>query len=460
MNTIRKKIRDMAIPDRSELKSILLIMIPAFVELVLSQLFSMVDTVMLGHSSLSYTAIAAVGLTNNPINLVVGVTQAFFIGTTAAVSWSIGSGNKSNAKSVVRESLSLAAVIGVVAGVILYIFADRLVIFMGAKEDTFEYAKDYLRMISWGLPFQIMTMSVTASMRGAGLTKFPMIYNLVANGSNVLMNFLLIYGFWIFPEMGVVGAAVATSLSKVVAFVMSLFALFVFKSDIKISISDNFRIRLHTFRRIASVAITAALEQLFMQVGFILFTKIVSVLPTAIFSAHQIGLSINGLSWVPSQAYGVAATTLVGQALGSGKKDVALRHAKIIHIFSVVTSCFIGVIFILFSEDIVRIYNSEPETVAAAGIVLKLIAFGLPGISTQLPISAALRGAKDTLTPLVANFFSVWVFRVGVAYIFVSIFEWGIKGAWLTIVLDQTCRAVIVYSRFLSKKWLNKKIST
>lgn len=443
-----------------EFRKILIIVIPAFVELVLSQLFSMVDTVMLGQSSLSYTAIAAVGLTNNPINLVIGITQAFFIGTTAAVSWSIGAEKRDNAKAVVRESLSLSVLIGIFAGAVLYIFAGQLVTFMGAKEDTYEYAKIYLQMIAWGVPFQVMTMSITASMRGAGLTRFPMVYNLIANGSNVLMNFLLIYGIWIFPELGIKGAAIATSCSKIIAFVMAVFAVFVFDSKIKVRITENFIVKFSTFKRIADVGITAALEQLCMQGGFILFTKIVSVLPTPIFSAHQIGLSVNGLSWVPSQAYGVAATTLVGQALGAERKDLAIKHSKIIHIFSFVTSAIIGIVFVLFSRNIVLIYNSEPETVDAASTVLKLIALGLPGISTQIPIAAALRGAKDTVTPLIANFFSVWVFRVCVAYLFVSVWEWGIVGAWMTIVLDQTCRAVIVYARFLSKKWLNKKITT
>lgn len=446
--------------SKGELRKILIIVIPAFVELVLSQLFSMVDTVMLGQSSLSYTAIAAVGLTNNPINLIIGVTQAFFIGTTAAVSWSIGANKNDNAKAVIRESLTLSVIIGMVAGLILYFFAGPLVTFMGSKADTYEYAKTYLQMIAWGVPFQVMTMCITASMRGAGLTRFSMVYNLIANGSNVIMNYLLIYGIWIFPELGIKGAAIATSLSKIVAFVMALFAVFVLDSKIKIKITENFFIKKDTVKRIADVGITAALEQLFMQGGFILFTKIVSVLPTPIFSAHQIGLSVNGLSWVPSQAYGVAATTLVGQALGSGRKDTALKHSKIIHIFSFLTSAFMGIMFLLFSENIVLIYNSEPATVSAASTALKLIALGLPGISTQIPIAAALRGAKDTLTPLIANFFSVWVFRVFVAYLFVSVFEWGIVGAWLTIVLDQTCRAVIVYGRFLSKKWLNKKITT
>lgn len=445
--------------NRNELIKILVIMLPAFVEMVLSQLFSMVDIVMLGRCSISTVAIAAVGLTNNPVSLVIGVTQAFCIGTTAAVAWSIGAGKPENARAVVRESLSLSVIISLVTGALLYFFAGDLVVFMGAKEDTFEYARDYLQIIALGFPFQIITMFVTASLRGAGLTRFPMVYNLIANGANVVMNYFLIYGKWIFPELGVRGAAIATSVSKVIAFVAAVAAIFLVKSEVRVRITESFMIHKNTITRIAEVGITAALEQLFMQLGFIFFTRIVSVLPTYIFSAHQIGLNINGLTWVPSQAYGVASTTLVGQSLGAGDKNAAVKYAKVINVFSLLTSLFIGVLYLLFSENIVSLYTDKEDVIKAAAAVLRLIAAGLPGISLQIPVAAALRGAKDTLTPLLANFFSVWVFRVGVAYIFVSVLGWGLNGAWFTIVLDQTCRAVIVCSRFASKKWLNKKIS-
>ena len=235
---------------------------------------------------------------------------------------------------------------------------------------------------------------------------------------------------------------------------------FCVKTDIRAKLGESFFIHKNTVKRIAEVGITAALEQLIMQAGFAFFTKTVSVLPTDIFSAHHISLNINGLAWVPLQAFGVAATSLVGQCVGAGDKEKAKTYANVIHLMSLGVAAFIGIMFVLFSKYIVMIYTNEPPVIDAASQVLKIIALGMPGIGTQIPISAALRGAKDTKVPLLANLISVWVFRVIVCNIFLNVFNWGIIGAWITIVLDQTCRAVIVYTRFLRGKWLNKKIST
>ena len=436
------------------------IILPAFVELVLSHLFSMVDIAMLGHTDISSVAIAAVGLTNNPVNMIIGVSQAFCIGITAAVAWSIGASKPDNARMVARETFTLSIIIGIIAFVTVFLLAGPLVTFMGAKEDTFEYAKGYLKIIALGFPFQITTLAITASARGAGKTFMPMMYNLIANAINVILNYFLIYGVWFFPELGVFGAAIATTISKVIAFIIAVFMLFCANTEIRVKPGENFLIHKDTIKRIADVGITAALEQLIMQTGFIFFTKNVSILPTDIFSAHHISLNINGLAWVPSQAYGVASTSLVGQCLGRGDKDKAKSYANVIHLMSMCTAFLIGTLFILFSRNIGMLYTNEENVLDSVSQVLKIIALGMPGISTQIPIAAALRGAKDTKIPLIANLTGVWVFRVIVCYLFLNVFNWGIVGAWITIVLDQTCRAVIVYTRFLRGKWLNNKITT
>jgi putative MATE family efflux protein len=285
-------------------------------------------------------------------------------------------------------------------------------------------------------------------------------YNLIANAANVILNYFLIFGIFFFPKLGIYGAAIATSVSKVIAFILALLMLFCVKTDIRVKLNESFFIHKNTVKRIAEVGITAALEQLIMQTGFAFFTKTVSILPTDIFSAHHISLNINGLAWVPSQAFGVASTSLVGQCVGRGDKDKAKSYANVIHLMSLGVAVFIGVMFILFSKYIVMIYTNEPSVIDAASQVLRIIALGMPGIGTQIPVAAALRGAKDTKIPLLANLISVWIFRVIVCNIFLNVFHWGIIGAWVTIVLDQTCRAVIVYTRFLRGKWLNKKIST
>ena len=204
-----------------------------------------------------------------------------------------------------------------------------------------------------------------------------------------------------------------------------------------------------------SVGLTSMLEQLIMQIGFVIFARQVSGLGTSIFAAHQIGLSINGLSWMPGQAFGVAATTLVGQSLGAGEKEKATHFVRLIHRISLCTAALIAVLFVTCAPLIALLYTNDAQVAMLSAGVLRLIALGMPGISTQLPIAAGLRGARDTKFPLMASMAGIWIFRVLLAPHFIYTSGWGLTGAWMTIVLDQTTRACVVYARFKSGRWLS-----
>jgi len=184
-----------------------------------------------------------------------------------------------------------------------------------------------------------------------------------------------------------------------------------------------------------------------------MFARTVSGLGTINFAAHQIGLNICGLTFSPSMAFGVASTTLVGQSLGANDAEKAEKLANITHHMAMAVACLMGIAFLLFSQQLARLYTKDMEVIAMAGMVLKIMALAQPGQSTQLSLSGALRGAGDTKYPLYASIFGIWIFRVVVAYIFVNIFNWGLAGAWVALVLDQYTRASIVYLRYISGKW-------
>jgi putative MATE family efflux protein len=325
---------------------------------------------------------------------------------------------------------------------------------MGAGADTVDYAREYLRVVALGLLPQSLTFAITASLRGVGLTRLPMMYNLSANLLNVFGNYVLIYGKFGFPALGVLGAGVSTMLSQYVACFAALFVIFRSHTAVQLTLRGSWRPRRKWLERILSVGVTSMLEQLIMQVGFIIFARQVSGLGTAIFAAHQIGLSVNGLTWMPGQAFGVAATTLVGQSLGAGEKDKARDFIRMIHRMSMCVGALMAVFFLTCSQYIVMLYTNDLQVAALSAGVLKLIALGMPGICTQIPVAAGLRGARDTKFPLYASMAGIWIFRVILAKPFIYTWGWGLTGAWMTIVLDQTTRAVVVYARFKTDRWL------
>ncbi len=425
---------------------------PAFIELVMSTLFGIVDMIMVGR--LGPAAIAAVGFTNQPFMLLLAIFAAVNIGGTALVAWSVGGNNLNKAKAVTRQIVLMNLVLGSIIGVFGIAASGPIVRFMGAGPDTMGMAMAYFQVVASGLIFQALVMGITACLRGLGQTRIPMAYNVGSNLLNVFGNYVLIYGKWGFPCWGVTGAAVSTTLARLMACLAALYVVYFMRGvELNLSFKDNYRLDWSIIKKVFAIGLPSALEQFVLQSGLMLFAKIVSGLGTAGFAAHQIGLSISGLSFSPSQAFGVAATTLVGQSLGAGDTAKAERYARFIKKVAMCTASIIGLIFILFSHSLARLYTSDLIVAAMAGTVLKILALAQPGQSTQLTLAGALRGAGDTMYPLYASILGIWVFRVGATYLFVNGLGWGLVGAWIALVLDQYIRSIVIHFRFYSGKW-------
>ena len=446
--------------SRKMWKEILSITWPAFIELVMSTLFGMVDMIMVGR--VSSAGLAAIGLTHQPFRLLNAVFAAVNIGTTTLVAWNIGAGKKEKAAVVARQVLVINLVLGIALTAVGIGFARPIIKFMGGNSDTMEMAVDYFTIIVSGLVFLAFNSAVTAALRGAGETRLPMMYNIGANLFNVFGNWVLIYGKLGFPAMGAAGAALPTTISRFLSCSVALYILFSKRSISVLStrLRDGFCPNFETIRKVFSIGFPAALEQIILQSGLMLFARTVSGLGTAEFAAHQIGLNINGLTFAPSMAFGVAATTLVGQSLGANDEEIAEKYASQVHHIAIGVACLIGMIFILFSHPMSRIYTEDENIAHMAGTVLKIVALGQLGMPTQLCLAGALRGAGDTIYPLIASAFGIWVFRVIVAHFFVRVFGWGLIGAWAALVLDQYTRAGIVYARYRSGKWKYMKSRT
>ncbi len=470
------KARYEALPDHDKhtWRMILKITWPAFIELVMSTLFGMVDMIMIGQipdKHISEAGLNAIGFTNQPFMLLFAIFAAVNVGTTTLVAWNIGAKQEEKAKSVVRQILLINLVLGTLLSILGVALARLIVIFMSGNSANIDPSEqqlrvtlgiEYFEIVAAGLVFQAISAGVTASLRGVGETKIPMLYNLGANLLNVFGNYVLIFGKLGAPEMGVAGAALSTTLSRLVACVFSLYVLFSRKSltAMAIPLKGNWKPDLGIIRKVFNIGLPAALEQFILQSGLMLFARTVAALGDAEFAAHQIGLNINGLTFSPSMAFGVAATTLVGQSLGANDEEKAERYANLVHHMAIGVACFVGLMFLVFSHPMARLYTNNENVAGMAGTVLKIVALAQLGMPTQLTISGALRGAGDTVYPLYASAFGIWVFRVVMAYIFVHVLGWGLIGAWIALVLDQYTRAAIVYARYKTGKWKYMKSRT
>ncbi|PKK40630.1 Na+ driven multidrug efflux pump [Clostridiaceae bacterium JG1575] len=428
---------------------------PVLLELLLSSLFVMVDMIMLGNIrpvSLSAASIASVGITNQPLFIGLSLVQSFNVGGTAIIARYFGMGRLNRLGSVFHHVVLLSVVLILLPlFAFAMIFAEPIMRFLGAQEDVILVGSTYFRIMHVGFLFQGLTMCAASAMRGVGETKVPMKVNLFCNGINVIGNAVLIYGLFGLPALGVVGAGISSAASQLLAFFLIYRHLLSARSPV--TIKNKFSFSYVTVKNLLRIGLPASLEQLALRLGIFFFVRIVASLGTLVYAAHQIALSILGLSFTPGQAFGIAASTLVGQSLGEGNPKEAQLHAKSARRIGSIISSGIAVLFFFFGADLVRLYTPDEGIIRNAAVALKVIALVQPFQSSQLILSGALRGAGDTLWPLIATVVGVLIIRLSLASILVHGFALGLFGAWVAVFIDQFIRWAFVQGRFQSGKW-------
>jgi putative MATE family efflux protein len=409
------------------------------------------DMIMVGR--LGPAAIAAVGLSNQPMFFTLAVFQALNVGTTALVARFIGAGDNSEANRAAEQSFLVTLLIAVVLSVISYSATPWIIGAMGAEPDAKPLGIAYLQVVSLGIVFTAVSMCLTSALRGAGNTKTPMKINIMTNIINCVGNYVLIYGKLGLPAYGVAGAAMATTLSRVVACIAFLSVVLSKNSEIRLSAVRSYRVRLDLLQKTLQIGFPSAIEQFILRGGQLTYVRIVAGLGTVVLASHQIGMNILSLSFMPGMAFSIAATTLVGQELGAGRPLVAEKSAAETRRMGMIVSGTMAAVLFFGGARIASLYTSDPVVIKQAAMVLRVIGLVQPAQSTQFILAGGLRGAGDTKWPLYSTFIGVWGVRVLMGYIFVTVFHLGLLGAWMGMALDQLIRSSVIYTRFRKGDW-------
>jgi len=424
---------------------------PIIAELMLMSLIGVVNLAMVGH--LGAYALSAAGLTNQPVFICLAVFQSFNVGATALVSRFIGAKDYQEAKAVVIQTLIVSAILGTVLAMIGVIFSKPIVLGMGAQPDTVEHASMYMKYMAVGILFQAIPTAVASILRGAGNSRIPMQYNIASNIINAICGFVLIYGMGLFPGLGLQGAAIASTLAKFSACVMAVYAMF--RSDLPVALSwrDRFRLELSILKRIMNIGISAAGEQFFMRFGLMIYAIIIARLGTEALAAHQICLSVTQLLSNVINGFSMAASSFTGRNLGAKRPDLAERYCNELQKIGLLFSVSAGLMFFFAGSSISKIYTSDQEVIRKAAEVLRITILIVVPQNYLSIVAGCLRGAGDTRWPLISSFIGMIFARVGLAALFVLVFHWGLVGAWMAAISDQSVRSVLIYYRFKSGKW-------
>lgn len=429
-------------------KAIFKLALPAMLEFGLMMLVQMIDMIQVG--SLGPWAIAATGLAAQPTMLIFSVFSALVVGTTALVARAAGAGNRDYACRVTRQSFIIVLIMGIIITAIGIPASGYIIKLMGADVDTIEPGTIYMKIIIAGTIFTVGNMVLAASLRGVGDMVTPMISNIVANIINIFMNWVLINGKLGFPRLEVAGAAIATSFSRLIAFAITLHAVYARDKYIHISIHDSYRFEPDIIKSVLNIGIPAAVEQLIMRGGALLFARLIAGFGTIMFAAHQIAINIDGLGIVPAMAFQMAATTLVGQGIGAQKPELSEEAARQSTIISTIMMSLIGVIYFFLGKYAIGIFTKDAQVVALGRNALKILAFSQPFTAIYFVMAGALRGAGDTKYAMYASAIGMWAVRLGIGYILADLLNMALAGAWIAVTIDMAVRMILVLKRFSS----------
>ncbi len=436
--------------------------VPVFLELLISSLFGMVDMMMVGNSgvaSVTTPSLAAIGITNQVMFIGIALAQALSTGGTAMISRYYGANEKEKIPNVIKHLIVLSIFILIIPFVsINQILPQKIMGLIGAANDTINVGIDYFRIIIFGFIFQAFNLSIFASMRGAGDTRTPMIINVFTNLLNVIGNYILIFGKLGFPSLGLTGAGISTSISHIIGSIILFTILLKGRSSIRLDIHKGFRFNRDIISNLVKIGGPAALEQVGFRVGVILFIRIVSGLGTVVYATHQVVTNIVSLSFAPGQAFGIAASTLVGKSLGEKRVDRAEIYIKEINRLASLSSLFFLGLFFFFGSDIAGLYTNDPKIIDLSIDAMKIVGFIQPFQASAFAISGGLRGAGDTVSTLIVTMSGVVFIRLTVAYILINIFGMGLVGAWLAMFFDQLVRWIGIVLRYRTGKWKSIKL--
>lgn len=437
-------------------RSILILAIPMILEMGMEAVFAVVDLYYVGMLG-SDAATAAVGLTESVLTLMYALAIGLSMGTGATVARRIGEGNKRAASAATFQAILVALALSSIVSVAGFFFAPEILGIMQAEPEVIEVGAGYTRTLLTTNAVIMLLFVVGAAFRGAGDPMLAMKSLVLANGLNLVLDPILIFGWGPVPAFGLQGAAIATTIGRGtgVAYVFWVLA--------------RGRGRLHIDRSVWKVDVAAMLRLLRVSAGgiaqlliatasWVVLMSVVARFGDAPVAGYTIAVRILMFTFLPAWGLSNAAPPLVGQNLGAGQPDRAERAVWLTGIYNMVFLACVTVVFLVFAEDLVAIFDPGEVTAGYAVEALQVISYGYIAYAWGMVMMQAFNGAGDTMTPTKINFVCFWLLQIPVAYALAVYAELGPTGVFWSVMGTEALLAVISMLIFRRGRWKTREV--
>jgi putative MATE family efflux protein len=369
----------------------------------------------------------------------------------------IGEKDPEGAADAAVQAIALGLVVSVAIGVPCLLLAPKLLHLMGATAEIVAVGSGYTRICLGGSCAVLLLFLNNAIFRGAGDAAIAMRLLWVSNIINLILDPCLIFGWGPFPRLGVTGAALATFTGRSIGVGYQFYRLLKGTERIRI-LTRQIRIHMEVLLRLLRVSLTGILQFAIAHTSWVGLVRIVSIFGAAALAGYTIAIRIVIFAILPSWGLSNAAATLVGQNLGAGKPDRAERAVWRTGLYNMIFLGALGVFFVVFSGQIVRLFTNDPAVVPLGVASLRIVSYGNIGYAYGMVMLQAFNGAGDTITPTIVNFFGFWLLEIPLAYWLAIHLHMQSSGAFWAIVVAEASIAGASAILFKRGRWKQQKI--
>jgi multidrug resistance protein, MATE family len=444
------------LPQKKYSQRILPIATPAIAGLSSQMIVSIIDTGMVGRLMNSEIALAAMGLGVLATWTLTSFFSSLATGTHILVARRFGEGKYAAAGTVLNNSLLVSLILGLLFGGLGWFFSYDFIRLFSSDAHVAHAAGEYMRFRSLGLPFFLLGVSYRGFFYGIGHTNVFMFSAIVSYVFNIIFNYLLIFGSLGFPKMGLAGAGLSASIGMFLGFLFFVFATFLPFYRRRYRYYRNIILGWKHIRKIVHISLPVSFQNILILFGFLIFVAISGIIGTLSQAATQVVITSLFLSFMPCFGFGIAAQTLVGNALGEKKwidaRAYGIETAKLTTIFTLL----LGLIFYFIPEFVLHIITTNDTVVHVARPLIRIAGIGQMVYGAGIILANALQAAGATIYVMVIEVLTHWIIFLPMAY-FLGL-RYGIIGAWMALPFYILMYTILIYVKFRGDSWMTMKV--
>ncbi|WP_333818984.1 MATE family efflux transporter [Ohtaekwangia sp.] len=436
-------------------RAIVLLSIPMILEMSLEAIFAIVDIYFVSRLH-DNDAISTIGLTESVLALIYSIAMGVSMAATAMVARRVGEKDIDAAETAAMQAIVLGVFFSLLISMVGIFFAEDILRLMGGSEKLIANNVDYTRWMFTGNITIMMLFIINAIFRGAGDASLAMRSLLIANGLNILLGPLFIFGLGPVPGFGVKGAAIATNIGRGIGVCFQLYHLLGGKGIIKLY-RQKVTVSFDIIRKLLEVGAGATGQFLIGSASWIFLMRLMSDFGTAQ-AGYTIAIRVIVFAILPAWGMANAAATLVGQNLGAGHPDRAEKSVWKAALLNMIFLGFITVLFFVMARPILSFFSTDEEVLSNGIQCLQIVSLGYIFYAYGMVINQSFNGAGDTKTPTIISFFGFWIFQIPFAYFLAKWMAIGPTGVYAAISIAESLMAIVGIIIFRQGKWKAVKI--